>query len=96
MARTRQASTLRPKQYPNPVWTGGNGRQTIQSVSNLHLINIRRWIDTAGKALSEGYIGLFGEPYQKDGYTLEEWRDFVDNEIARRVIAKSEDMPLCL
>jgi len=45
--------------------------------------------------MNDMWSDLLGD-VMKDGFTLTEWRDFFDGEIARRVMERSEDTPLCL
>ena len=84
------------KNYPNPIWTTANNeRKRLKTLTNLHLINCRRWLDTAGADLEDSWNHFTGD-YTKDGLTLAEWRDVLDDEIARRVMESAEDRPLCL
>ena len=81
------------KKYPNPIWTTQkNERKRLQSLTNLHLINCRRWVDSR---MNDMWSDLLGD-VMKDGFTLTEWRDMIDDEIARRVMLAVEDAPLCL
>lgn len=76
------------KKYPNYLWSSaGDQKFKLKSLTVLHLLSIRAWLDRDGDHIS-GHYDLAGAEYYKDGRTIPEWKEIIDGEIARRVMLK--------